>query len=670
MKLIIVESPTKAKTLSGFLGKEYSILSSFGHIRDLPKGKLGIDTEKNFAPTYVIPTKARKILTALKKESANADEVILATDEDREGEAIAWHLAFALGLKNPKRIVFHEITKEAINNALQTPRTIDDDKVDAQQARRILDRLVGYKLSPFLWEKIARRLSAGRVQSAAVRLVADREQEIKDFKPQEYWSIEAKLQKEKLSPFFTQLAAKNEKPIAKLEIETEQQANAILKDLKNAEYTVTKVKKKEMRRNPLPPFTTSTLQQTAWQHLHFSAKATMALAQKLYETGLITYHRTDSLSLSAQSLNIAESIIKKAYGKEYWTRRTFKTKSKGAQEAHEAIRPSYPEKTPESINNLDDRTKKLYELIWKRFMASQMNQAVFDATTIDIQAKNYTFRATGQTLKFEGFLKIYPMKFEETELPTMAKGDVLKLIELVSDQHFTQPSSRYTEATLVKAMESYGIGRPSTYAPTLSTIQDRNYVEKDDKKRFVLTEMGKTVNDMLVKHFPNIVDLKFTARMEEDLDKIAEGKKQWTPIIKEFYEPFEKNLEKKYKEVEKQTVEHEVTDKKCPKCNSPIIIRFGRFGKFYACSSFPECKHTEPLEKKTLGIQCPRCKKGELAAKRTKAKRTFCGCDSYPECDFALWDKPTGEICKDCGSLLVEKNKRIRCSNPDCTKAK
>jgi DNA topoisomerase-1 len=665
MNLIIVESPTKANTIANFLGPKYRVLSSYGHVRDLPKSELGVDIEKNFQPKYIIPTKAKKTINLLKKELLKADEVILATDEDREGEAISWHLASALGLdggKKYQRIVFHEITKQAIEEALKNPRKIDLNLVDAQQARRVLDRIVGYKLSPFLWKKVARGLSAGRVQSVAVVLVVDREREIEKFIPQEYWSVEAKLRKEKTEKeFIASLVKKDDKPMDKLEIKNKEEADKIIDELTGAEYRVASIEKKELKRNPLPPFTTSTLQQAAWQKFKFSAKFTMQLAQRLYENGSITYHRTDSLNLSDLSLFAAKNYIEKNYGEKYWAGylRRFKTKSKRAQEAHEAIRPSYPDKTPSSLladkkrDKMAEAQLKLYELIWSRFIACQMNQAVFDTTTIDIQAKNYTFRINGQTLKFDGFLKVYPLKFEEAELPALEKEEILELIELLHSQHFTQPPARYNEATLIKALEEKGIGRPSTYAPILSNIQDKNYIEKNDQKRFRPTEIGTVVSDILVAHFPEIVDVNFTAGMEESLDQVAEGKKEWAGVIREFYQPFAQNLEKKYQEVSKKDVTETPTEKTCPKCKSPLLIRLGKYGKFYACSGFPKCRHTESLEENALKIKCPKCKKGKLVEKRTKKRKIFYGCNQFPKCDFALWDKPIEKFCPKCNSILV-----------------
>ena len=671
MQLIIVESPTKSKTLQEFLGSKYRVLSSYGHIRDLPKGDLGVDIENNFKPKYVIPTKSKKTINLLKDEVKKADLTILATDEDREGEAIAWHLAQALSLnnKNPyQRIAFHEITKSAIEQALKNPRKIDMKLVDAQQARRVLDRIVGYKLSPFLWKKIARGLSAGRVQSVTVKLVVEREREIEKFQPQEYWSIIALLQKIKDGEFEATLIKEDNKVIPKLGIKAKDEADKIVKDLEGAKYKVQNIEKKETKKNPLPPFTTSTLQQTAFRRFHLSAKQTMRIAQNLYERGFITYHRTDSLNLSSLALGTAKKFISQNYGQNYYQFRKYKAKGR-AQEAHEAIRPSYPNKTPDKLKiqaKLDDNQFKLYDLIWRRFIACQMAQAVFDSTSIDIQAKNYIFRATGQTMKFDGFLKIYPIKFEEAIIPDLKKEEILELIKLNPQQHFTQPPARYTEASLIKALESEGIGRPSTYAPIISTIQERNYIEKNEKRYFQPTEIGLVVNDLLVEHFPKIVDIKFTANMEQDLDKVAQGQKKWKKLIEEFYSPFSQNLEKKYKEVSKKEFTETPTEKKCPKCGAPLLIRLGKFGKFYACSKFPKCKYTESLPENTLNIKCPKCKKGELVEKRTKKNKIFYGCNKFPECDFALWDKPTGETCEVCGSLLVEKNKKIRCSNKEC----
>ena len=692
MQLVIVESPTKSRTLKGFLGPKYKVLASYGHIRDLPEDELGVDIEKDFEPKYLIMPKARKTIQFLKSEVQKSQLTILATDEDREGESIAWHLTQILDLDSKKpyqRIVFHEITKSAIKEALKNPRKIDMNLVDAQQTRRILDRIVGYKLSPFLWKKVARGLSAGRVQSVTVRLVVEREREIKNFVPQEYWSIEALLQKipnsKSQNEFIALLIKKDDKVIPKLGIKNKKEAEKIVKDLKGAEvdetsshlhaalpseaciYKVINVDKKEVKRNPLPPFTTSTLQQESWKRFHFPAKMTMQIAQQLYENGHISYHRTDSLNLSDLSLFAAKKFIIKKYGKNYWAGFLRKYKAKGrVQEAHEAIRPTYPDRMPEKIK-LDVQQTKLYDLIWRRFIACQMSQAIFDSTVVDISAKNYIFRATGQSLKFDGFLKVYPIKFEETLLPPLEINEILKLTKLIPSQHFTQPPPRYTEATLIKELEKNGIGRPSTYAPILSTIQERNYIEKDERRFFRPTEIGTVVNGLLVAHFPEIVDTNFTAKMEEDLDNIAQGQKIWIPVIREFYTPFEENLKNKYQEVSKKDITETPTEKICPKCSAPLLIRLGKFGRFYACSRFPKCKYTESLKENTLGIKCPKCKKGDIVGKRTKKRKIFYGCSNWPKCDFALWDRPIEEYCPKCQAILVKtKRGQIKCSNKEC----
>lgn len=687
MRLVVVESPTKCKTISKYLGKGYTITSSKGHIRDLPTKEIGVDVKKDFKPKYVIPEKAKKQVQELKKLAKKADSVVLATDEDREGEAIAFHIAHILKLENPDRIVFHEITKSAIEKAIKNPRKLNQHLVDAQQARRILDRLVGYKLSPFLWKKVMRGLSAGRVQSVAVKLVCEKETEIKAFKKEEYWDITALLSTNKNEEFESTLVKKNNKPITKLGIKTKKEAQSIVKELSGEEYKIEDIEKKETRRNPLPPFITSTLQQTSSHKFGYPAKRTMMIAQKLYEKGFITYHRTDSLSLSTQSTSKAKAFIENTYGKQYYQNRGFKTKSKSAQEAHEAIRPAYPEKTPDSLK-LTPHEFKLYSLIWSRFIACQMTPAVFYAVHADISAGKYTFASNGQTLKFDGFLKVYKTKFEENELPQLEKNEIVTLKELIPEQHFTQPPPRYSEATLIKALEKEGIGRPSTYAPIMGTIQARNYVEKNEQKKFQPTKIGGIVNNILVKHFPKVVDTEFTAKMETEFDEIADGKDTFVQTLHDFYDPFELNLKKKEKSVEKVDLT-EKTDKICPECASTIVLRLGRFGKFYACSKFPNCKYTENLPKPSLGIKCPKCEKGELVEKRTKRKKVFYGCSTWPKCDFASWDKPItdkkGNIlkCPDCKSYLVEKNKtqlhpvksakggakqfnRVKCSDKEC----
>ena len=676
MDLIIVESPTKCKTISKFLGPKYKVLSSYGHIRDLPKSKLGIDVENNFEPQYVIPTKARKRVKELKDFLPKAEKVILGSDEDREGESIAWHLVSALkleGKKDYKRIVFHEITKSAIEKALKNPRDIDINLVNAQQARRILDRLVGYKLSPLLWKKIMRGLSAGRVQSVVLKLIVEKEKEIKDFIPQEYWTIVVDLEKEEKNSllFEASLIKKDDKVISKLDINNKKGAEEIIKNLENAEYKIINIIKKEIKKNPFPPFQTSTLQQQAWTKFHFSAKKTMFLAQNLYEKGSISYHRTDSLNLSEESLIKAQEFITKNYGANYWAGsfRRFKTRSKTSQEAHEAIRPTNPEETPDNVKSrlkLEKQQYQLYSLIWQRFIASQMKQACFDSTQIDISAKNYIFRSNGQTLKFDGFLKVYQMKTEENELPSLEENEVLRFKKLNHSQHFTQPPSRYNEASIIKVLEKEGIGRPSTYAPTLDVIQRRNYVNKDEKKRFQPTEIGVSVSNLLSEHFPKIVDIKFTSQMEENLDKIAKGEENWVKVLDDFYRPFEKNLKEKEEKIIKKHITEE-TDEICPECGNPLLIRWSRYGKFYGCSNFPKCKYKKSLARPSLGIKCPKCEQGEIVEKRTKRGKTFYACNKWPECDFALWDKPNGEICPKCNSLMVvDKKEQTKCSNKEC----
>ncbi len=662
MKLVIVESPTKTKTLKKFLGKGYKVNATRGHIRDLPRKKFGVDLA-DFTPTYTVVPGKKKVITQLKKQKEESDEIILATDLDREGEAIAWHTAEALGLdKNDyQRIVFHEITETALKQALEEPRKINYDLVNAQQARRILDRIVGYKLSPLLWKKISKGLSAGRVQSVALRFIVEREREIEEFEPREYWSISALLEKEE--EFESKLIKIGSEKLSRFDIKTEKEAQKIAEALKESSFRVERVKKKKRKRYPFPPYTTSTLQQDAWKRLHYSSKQTMYLAQQLYEKGLITYHRTDSLNLSSEATRAAGKVITSQFGENYWPGkpRFFKTKSKSAQEAHEAIRPVQPEKDPEKIK-AKKKEQELYDLIWRRFIASQMKNALFDQTKARIKAEKYLFRSKGQTLKFDGFLKVYPVRYKEDRLPPLSKGDEPKLKKIKPKQHFTRPPARYNEASLIKELEKNGIGRPSTYAPIISIVQQRNYVNKNEKRRFFPTEIGKTVNDLLVKHFPKIVDTEFTARMEESLDKIAAGDKEWKKVLKEFYEPFSKNLQEKYKEIEKKV---EKTDEECPECGSPLVIRMSRYGKFYGCSNFPKCKYTRPIKKEAL-IKCPECEEGSVVEKRTKKGKIFYGCNRYPECDFALWDKPTGEKCPECNSLLVENKNKIKCSNEEC----
>jgi len=695
MKLVIVESPTKAKTISQFLKGGFKVESSFGHVRDLPRTKLGVDVDHNFEPQYVIPKKVLARVKELQAVAEKSDEVILATDEDREGEAIAWHLLQVLRLgkfqvagavkkivktktKKPySRIVFHEITERAIEAALNKPRDLDLNLVDAQQARRVLDRLVGYKLSPFLWKKIAKGLSAGRVQSVAVRLIVEREREITVFKPDEYWEIVALLRKLKNESFEARLIKKDNQLIDKLGIKNQVEADQMVKDLQRAGYQVAAIEKKEVRRSPLAPFTTSTLQQEAANRLGFSARQTMRLAQQLYEgvslgqkaVGLITYMRTDSVNLSGEFLSATAELIIGEFGKNYHQEHQYKTKSKLAQEAHEAVRPTSAGRSPETIKSyLNKQQYQLYDLIWRRALASQMAQAIFDATKIDISANNYLFRANGSAIKFDGFLKLYPLRAKENILPELSDKEILELVRIDHSQHFTQPPARYSEATLVKALEEYGIGRPSTYAPIISVIQDRGYVAKNEQRKFIPTEIGFMVSDILVENFPKIVDLNFTAKMEGDLDEIADGKKQWVPVIREFYDPFALELKEKYLVVKKQPTIEE-TDRKCPQCGKPVIIRLGRFGKFYACSGFPECRFTEALIQKDnkTGVKCPKCGVGEIIGKRSRKGKVFFACDKWPECDYALWNKPTGEKCPQCGEMLIEAGKTIKCSKKECS---
>ncbi len=683
MKLILVESPTKAKTLKNFLGKDYQVIATMGHVRDLPKNKLGIEPENNFQPTYDVPTKAKTKIKEIKQEVQKSDSIILAVDEDREGEAIAWHLKEVLNLENPQRIVFHEITKEAIVSALKTPREIDLSLVNAQQARRILDRLVGYELSPLLWKKIIRGLSAGRVQSVAVRIIADREKEIQEFKTQEYWTINALFKKN----FEGLLIKKDNK---KIEINNKEQADLILKDLEKEKYIIEKIEKKQAQKNPSPPFTTSSLQQECWRKFKYSAKFTMQNSQQLYEKGLISYHRTDSLNLSQEALNQAKNYITKKYGSKNYQLRKYKAKGR-AQEAHEAIRPTNIDQEPEGLNKSQNN---IYNLIKNRLLACQMKPALFDSLKVEIKAKNYLFESLGSLLKFPGFLQAYPVSFKETELPDLKEQEELELEKLSPEQHFTKPPARYTEASLIKVLEKNGIGRPSTYAPIIATIQERNYVEKNEEKKFQLTEIGSVVNNFLINHFPQIVDIGFTANMEENLDLIAENKLNWVNVLKDFYFPFKERLTIKEKEIEKKDITEEKTDKTCEICKSKLIIKIGRFGKFLACSNYPECKYTKALtEEKTdktcqlcqapmkikksrfgsfLGcsnypeckyiekiekstrIKCPQCEKGELVERKTKRKKTFYSCSRYPDCSYAVWEKPVGR-CKKCQSIMFTK---------------
>ncbi len=657
MDFVIVESPTKAKTIGKFLGAGFKVESSYGHIRDLPKSKIGVDLERDFEPQYIIPVKAKKRAGELKKEAAKASRIILATDEDREGEAIAWHLLSVLGVPEEKteRIVFHEITESAIQKALKNPRRINLDLVDAQQARRILDRIVGYKLSPFLWKKVMSRLSAGRVQSAALRLIVEREGEIKKFIAEEYFTVRGVFESES-GDIEAGLIKIDGKAISKPGIKSREEVETVLETARSAAFSVLKTEKKVVRKSPFPPFTTSTLQQEAFKRLRYSAKQTMRTAQSLYENGFITYMRTDSVNLSEESLAGAKKWILSELGEKYASRspRKFTTKSKLAQEAHEAVRPTNPSLSPEKFDASSPQEKKLYELIWRRFIACQLPEAEFAVSRTEIIGehgqKTLIFSASGNALVFDGFLNIWPSKTEDKSIPDLSEKESLVLKKADSENHFTEPPTRYNEASLVKALEEYGIGRPSTYAPIISVIQDRNYVTKNEARRFEPTEIGTLVNKVLTENFPEIVDIEFTAKMENDFDEIAEGKKKWQKVIRDFYEPFIKNLENKYETVEKQKPAEEMTEEICEKCGKPMVIKYGRFGKFLACSGFPECKNAKALPKPALTdekgeiLKCPKCGEGNIERKRTKkGGRFFYGCSKYPACDYASWTKPTTE---------------------------
>ena len=730
MQLIIVESPTKAKTINKFLDKSYVTSSSFGHIRDLPEKELGIDIENNFKPKYAIPSKAKRVISDLKAKVKLANSIILATDEDREGEAIAWHLKEALKLEDSKikRIVFHEITKEAILEALNSPRDINLDLVNAQQARRVLDRLVGYKLSPFLFKKVARGLSAGRVQSVAVRLIVEREREIKKFVSEEYWSILVNLKKQK-EECQAELYKIEDKLIPKLSL-TKDKAIEIEKNLEIADYIISKIEEKEVSKKPPLPFTTSSLQQTANRQLGYSAKQTMMIAQKLYEEGYITYMRTDSFNLANSFLTEAKNWLNSNLDSKYSLSkpRVFKQKKKNAQEAHEAIRPTKAFNTPDKISNkLDNSKLKLYTLIWQRTIASQMPEAKLISNSILIEArtsnnKNYTLKATGQRIVFDAYLKIYPEKTKEQFLPKWNINNKLELEKIKKEQHFTKGPARYSDAGLVKELEKNEIGRPSTYAPTISTIINRNYIKRDEAKRLYPTDIAYVVNDLLVKHFSKIVDYKFTAEMENDLDEIALGKKNWEPIIKNFYLPFAENLKIKDKELtKKDIIPEEESDEICDKCQSKMIIKTGRYGKFLACSNYPDCKNIKnikkdvnPEEEKEINelnekykdkncnkcnskmlikkgkfglflacsafpkcknienlddgpeINCPICSNGKIIKKMSK-RGPFYACNNYPDCKNSYSIKPLNKNCKTCNNLMINKNNKEVCSDKKCS---
>ncbi|MHA6486561.1 type I DNA topoisomerase [Bacillus cabrialesii] len=666
--LVIVESPAKAKTIERYLGKKYKVKASMGHVRDLPKSQMGVDIEQNFEPKYITIRGKGPVLKELKTAAKKAKKVYLAADPDREGEAIAWHLAHSLDLdlNSDCRVVFNEITKDAIKESFKHPRMINMDLVDAQQARRILDRLVGYKISPILWKKVKKGLSAGRVQSVALRLITDREKEINDFKPEEYWTINGTFLKGQ-ETFEGSFFGKNGK---KLPLNSEADVKDILSQLKGNKYTVEKVTKKERKRNPALPFTTSTLQQEAARKLNFRAKKTMMIAQQLYEgidlgregtVGLITYMRTDSTRISNTAVDEAAAFIDQAYGKEFLGgKRKPAKKNESAQDAHEAIRPTSVLRKPSELKAVLGRDQmRLYKLIWERFVASQMAPAILDTMSVDLTNNGLTFRANGSKVKFSGFMKVYvegkddQMEEKNRMLPDLQEGDTVLSKDIEPEQHFTQPPPRYTEARLVKTLEELGIGRPSTYAPTLDTIQRRGYVSLDNK-RFVPTELGQIVLDLIMEFFPEIINVEFTAKMEKDLDHVEEGDTEWVKIIDNFYADFEKRVKKAEAEMKEVEIEPEYAGEDCELCSSPMVYKMGRYGKFLACSNFPDCRNTKPIVKQ-IGVKCPSCGEGNIVERKSKKKRVFYGCDRYPDCEFVSWDKPIERKCPKCGKMLVEK---------------
>ncbi|MFP3855139.1 MAG: type I DNA topoisomerase [Anaerolineales bacterium] len=680
-RLVIVESPAKARTVGRILGKEYRVKASVGHVRDLLRSKLSVDVENDFEPRYRVPNEKRDVVKELKADAGSAAEIFLATDPDREGEAIAWHLLEAADIESDlaKRVVFHEITKPAITEAFGHPRGIDMNLVDAQQARRILDRLVGYNLSPLLWSKVRSRLSAGRVQSVALRLVVEREQAIRDFEPEEYWSLDGEFLQPEKPPAFRALLMRidDEKP----ELSSKDEVDELELDLQKANYRVSLVRWGSRRRNPNAPFTTSTMQQDASRRLNFSARRTMAVAQQLYEGlegddgeggGLITYMRTDSTQVSKQAQQAARNAIKKAFGEDYVPGKppVYETKSRSAQEAHEAIRPTNPARHPDHLKgSLTKQQHRLYELIWQRFMASQMKPAVYDTLRMEVDGESsehaYLFRVSASSLRFPGFLAAYGDGDEGEQedegkvaimdqLPELEEGDPVDLIDTHPEQHFTQPPARFSEATLVRELEENGIGRPSTYAPIITTLQQRGYVHRQGR-RLHPTEIGETVNGLLVDHFPDIVDLGFTARLEEELDEVAEGDREWVDVVSEFYEPFSERLEAAAENMPELKPEPEHLDRECPECGHNLMIRHGRYGKFIGCSNFPDCRYTEPwLEK--IGVTCPE-DGGDLVERRTRKGRVFYGCANYPECEFTSWKRPLPAPCPNCGGMLVAEAK-------------
>jgi DNA topoisomerase I len=682
--LVIVESPAKAKTIERYLGKKYKVKASIGHVRDLPRSQMGIDTENNYEPKYITIRGKGPVLQELKTAAKKAKKIYLAADPDREGEAIAWHLANALNIDihSDCRVVFNEITKEAILESFKHPRPINMDLVDAQQARRILDRLVGYNISPILWKKVKKGLSAGRVQSVSLRLIIDREHEIKNFEPEEYWSIDASFEKGKKQ--FEAFYYGDGKE--KVKLTNEEQVTNILKNVKGSDFEVMNVVKKERKRNAAPAFTTSSLQQEAARKLNFRAKKTMMLAQQLYEgielskkegaVGLITYMRTDSTRISDSAKAEAVSYIEGKYGKDFIAQEQKQVKAKAnAQDAHEAIRPTSAMRTPDELKAVLSRDQlRLYRLIWERFIASQMAPAILDTVTVDLQNNDVLFRANGSQVKFAGFMKLYiegtDDQTEETNklLPEMAIGDKVTSLEIEPKQHFTQPPPRYSEARLVKTLEELGIGRPSTYAPTLDTIQKRGYVQLD-AKRFVPTELGEIVHQATLEFFPEIINIEFTAQMEHNLDEIEEGITQWVNVIDEFYKDFEPRVKYADEAMEKIEIKDEPAGEDCEKCGAPMVFKLGRYGKFMACSNFPDCRNTKAIVK-PIDVKCPTCNEGEIVERKSKTKRIFYGCNRYPECDFVSWDKPISRPCPKCSALLVEKKLKkgvqIQCTNSEC----
>lgn len=687
--LVIVESPAKAKTIGKFLGRGFVVKATMGHLRDLPRSQFGVDVNHCFAPKYITIRGRGKQLKELRDAVKKADRIFLATDPDREGEAISWHLAEALGIPVPEaqRIEFHEITKRAIQEAVKKPRAIDMNLVNAQQARRILDRLVGYKLSPLLWSKIRKGLSAGRVQSVAVRLVVDREDEINAFISEEYWTVEAELKTARGDSLTARLVGVDG---SKASIGNSNEADGIARRAEKAHYTVTEVRRRERLRNPAAPFTTSSLQQEASRRMGFAARKTMSLAQQLYEgldlgeegtVGLISYIRTDSTRVSTEAQAEAREYIERAYGKEYMpeTPPQYKTKQAQAQEAHEAIRPTSIMRLPEEVKpHLTRDQYRLYRLVWERFVASQMASAVMDSVTVEMDAAGLQFRATGQTVKFPGFLTLYAETTDDEKgeekgeeqglLPELAEGETLKLKQVDPHQHFTQPPARYTEAMLVRTLEEKGIGRPSTYAPIIETVLKRRYVVLE-QKRFHPTELGEIVVRMLEEHFPRIIDVEFTAQMEEQLDQVEEGAVDWVKVLGEFYGPFEGELEQAEKTLDKVAVRDEESDEVCELCGRRMVYKYGRFGKFLACPGFPECRNTKPVQR-NIGVDCPVCG-APIAEKRSKKGRTFYGCTAYPQCSFVAWDQPSGEKCPKCGEpLVIKKNQGkpsyVRCLGDKC----